>query len=62
MVTVALRGSDERGETRVELTQTGIPSQDRYKNVGVLDMVATGWRERIFGGMRKCLGYAVDVE
>lgn len=47
----------ERGNTRVELTQTGIPLADKFGNETVFETTENGWKNLIWGRIRQCFGY-----
>lgn len=50
-----------RSPFAVRLTQEGVPEMDRFGNGGVLEHIEQGWRERIFGQIKKVFGYGHNL-
>lgn len=48
-----------RGDVKVTLTQQGVPDEDRFGQHDVLNLTRAGWREQIFGRIRRVFGYGV---
>ena len=51
----------ERGQVRLRLTQEGIPETDKFGNADVVSNLERGWRERIFGMIRKVFGFGHNM-
>lgn len=51
----------ERGNTVLTLEQRRVPDTDRFGNGGVVESIESGWRERVFGMMRKVFGYGHNM-
>lgn len=46
----------------VVLEHEDIPRSDKFGNIGVDDGVVAGWKERIFGSIKKIVGIGYDEE
>ena len=47
----------DKGNVIVHLNQSGIPDADRFGNHDVASVAESGWREQVFGRIRKVFGY-----
>ncbi|KAI3425185.1 hypothetical protein D9Q98_008954 [Chlorella vulgaris] len=47
----------DKGNTTVLLKQTGIPDGDRFGNPDVVGVTEAGWRQQVFGRIRRVFGY-----
>lgn len=56
-IDIAPLGDDS---SSVALSHTGIPREDKFGNAGQEVAAQTGWRERIFKGIKNGLGLGVD--
>ena len=49
------------GDVRLRLTQTEIPETDKFGNRDVIPNLEKGWRERIFGMIKRVFGYGHNM-
>ena len=49
----------EPGHTKVKLTQTGVPHEDKFGNHTVADTTEHGWRNLIFYKIKAVFGYGL---
>jgi hypothetical protein len=49
----------EPGHTKLSLTQTGIPEEDKYGNHDVVGTTENGWKNLIFYKIRAVFGYGL---
>ncbi len=57
-VTVSIE-EKERGNTVVQLTQSGIPETDRFGNHDVVGTTEAGWKDQVFRRIRGVFGYGL---